>query len=189
MKKSYSRLSLLFGFLGIIIIFLGIKQSFIVMFLGIVLLIAAFVIGTIAIVKREHSSLIIWSLFIIFLFILPLAKPSNASFTDWLAVQHPFDCQEKACVSNTEGEKVISRTSEDYFFFNKKSIKLEDEKGRLFLLKGLAFLVGTQLLHISLYLNNNNETFKICHFVTKNRNHATARFQFFIYFNSFFIKS
>lgn len=142
MKKNYSRLSLLFTLLGIIIIFLGIKQSFIVMFLGIVLLIAAFVIGTIAIVKREHSSLIIWSLFIIFLFILPLAKPSNASFTDWLAVQHPFDCQEKACVSNTEGEKVISRTSEDYFFFNKKSIKLEDEKGRLFLIEEVGILGG-----------------------------------------------
>lgn len=165
MKKSYSRLSLLFSFLGIIIIFLGIKQSSIIMFLGIVLLIATFVIGAIAVVKRERSSLIIWSLFIIFLFILPFVKPSNASFTDWLAVQHQFDCQNKACVSNTE-----------------------DEKG-FFLLKGLAFLVGTQLLHIKLYLNNNNETIKTCHFATKNRNHTTVRFRFFIYFNSFFIKS
>lgn len=82
MKKSYSRLSLLFSFLGIIIIFIGIKQSFIIVFLGIVLLIAAFVIGAIAVVKRERSSLIFWSLFIIFLFILPFAKPSNDSFTD-----------------------------------------------------------------------------------------------------------
>lgn len=142
MKKNYSRLSLLFTFLSIIIIFIGIKQSFIVMFLGIVLLIAAFVIGAIAVVKRERSSLIIWSLFIIFLFILPFAKPSNASFTDWLAVQHQFDCQDKACVSNTEVEKVVDRKSEDYFFFNKKSIKLEDEKGRLFLIEGIGILGG-----------------------------------------------
>lgn len=142
MKKSYSRLSLLFSFLGIIIIFLGIKQSFIIMFLGIVLLIATFVIGAIAVVKRERSSLIIWSLFIIFLFILPFVKPSNASFTDWLAVQHQFDCQDNACVSNTEVEKVVNRKSEDYFFFNKKSIKLEDEKGRLFLIEGIGILGG-----------------------------------------------
>lgn len=166
MKKSYSRLSLLFSFLGIIIIFLGIKQSFIIMFLGIVLLIATFVIGAIAVVKRERSSLIIWSLFIIFLFILPFVKPSNASFTDWLAVQHQFDCQDKACVSNTE-----------------------DEKG-FFLLKGLAFLVGTQLLHIKLYLNNNNETIKTCHFATKKSEpYCSVVPTFFIYFNSFFIRS
>lgn len=158
MKKNYSRLSLLFTFLGIIIIFLGIKQSFIVIFLGIVLLIAAFVINTIAVVKRERSSLIFWSLFIVFLFILPLAKPSNDSFTDWLADQHQFDCQEKECVSNTESlkmrdgktekvvntevERVVNRKSEDYFFFNKKSIELEDEKGRLFLIEGIGILGG-----------------------------------------------
>lgn len=142
MKKNYSRLSLLFTFLGIIIIFLGIKQSFIVIFLGIVLLIAAFVINTIAVVKRERSSLIFWSLFIVFLFILPLAKPSNDSFTDWLADQHQFDCQEKECVSNTEVERVVNRKSEDYFFFNKKSIELEDEKGRLFLIEGIGILGG-----------------------------------------------
>lgn len=158
MKKSYSRLSLLFTFLGVIIIFIGIKQSLIVMFLGIVLLIAAFVIGTIAVVKRERSSIIVCSLFIIFLFILPLAKPSNDSFTDWLADQHQFDCQEKECVSNTESlkmrdgktekvvnkevEKVVNRESADYFFFNKKSIQLEDEKGRLFLIEGIGILGG-----------------------------------------------
>lgn len=158
MKKNYSRLSLLFTFLGVIIIFIGIKQSFIVMFLGIVLLIAAFIINTIAVVKRERSSLIFWSLFIVFLFILPLAKPSNDSFTNWLADQHQLDCQEKECVSNTESlktrdgktekvvntevERVVNRKSEDYFFFNKKSIKLEDEKGRLFLIEGIGILGG-----------------------------------------------
>lgn len=142
MKKNYSRLSLLFTFLSIIIIFIGIKQSFIVVFLGIILLIAAFIINTIAVVKRERSSLIFWSLFIVFLFILPFSKSSNASFTDWLAVQHQFDCQNKACVSNTEVEKVVNRKSEDYFFFNKKSIKLEDEKGRLFLIEGIGILGG-----------------------------------------------
>lgn len=129
-------------FLGIIIIFIGIKRSFIVVFLGIILLIAAFIINTIAVVKCERSSLIFWSLFIVFLFILPFSKPSNASFTDWLAVQHQFDCQDKACVSNTEVEKVVNRKSEDYFFFNKKSIKLEDEKGRLFLIEGIGILGG-----------------------------------------------
>lgn len=158
MKIKYSRLSLLFTFLGIVIIFIGIYQSLIAMFIGIILLIAALVISIIAVVKREWSSLIFLSIFIVFLFILPLAKPSNDSFTDWLADQHQFDCQEKECEFNSESlkmrdgktekvvyknvERVVNRKSEDYYFFNKKSIKLEDEKGRLILIEAIGILGG-----------------------------------------------
>ncbi|WP_102692351.1 hypothetical protein [Rummeliibacillus pycnus] len=160
MKKNYSILSLLFTFLGVMIIYLGIKtsQSLVVVFLGIVLLIAALIINTIAVFKRERISLIFLSLFILFLLILPLTKPSNDTFNDWLSDSHQLDCQEKECVSNSESlkmrdgktekvvnkevEKVVNRESEDYFFFNMKSIKLEDEKGRYFLIEGIGILGG-----------------------------------------------
>ncbi|MGG0657839.1 NADH-quinone oxidoreductase subunit J [Rummeliibacillus pycnus] len=162
MKKNYSILSLLFTFLGVAIIYLGIKspQSLIIVFLGIVLLITALIISTIAVFKRERISLIFLALFILFLLILPLTKPSNDSFNEWLSDKHQLDCQEKECVSNSESlkmpdgktekvvnkevERVVNRESEDYFFFNKKSIKLEDEdeKGSFFLIEGIGILGG-----------------------------------------------
>lgn len=156
MKNKYSKISLLL--LGAMILLIAINQSLIVMLFGIVLLIAALALSTLAVVKHERIMLIFWSIFIIVLFILPLAKPSNDSFYTWLADQHQFHCLEKEClyysesikmidgktekVVNKEIERIVTRKSEDYFFFNKKSIKLEDEKGRLFLIEAIGILGG-----------------------------------------------
>lgn len=83
-------------------------------------------------------------LFII-LIVLFITKPSEATFDKWLLKKYEYACTEDICVSQKSSKEniIITKEEKDYFFFNMRSIKLQEKDNHQTM---LMFIKGTGIL-------------------------------------------
>ena len=144
MKKKWSQPAIVLILIGIgsfvlqanlqlpmVALFLFGSGSFLCFLVGIVL-------SLIAIFKGE---LIIFIFFILALGLLAFTKPSEKAFTEWLNNKHDYECGPTECFRpSTETVTIVQKSSKDYIFFKKSTLKTMDEQGRLFLIEGRGIL-------------------------------------------------
>ncbi|MFS0824657.1 hypothetical protein [Bacillus sp. 1P02SD] len=90
----------------------------------------------------KKKRMIIFSLFVLFIILLTITKPSSASFTKWLSNEYSIECQAKECVLDSDNYKVINSDIENYFLFNKIGVKLEGKYESYLLVEGIGVLGG-----------------------------------------------
>ena len=142
MKKKWSQPAIVLILIGIgsIVLHANLQLPMVELFLfgSFLCFLVGIVLSLIAIFKGE---LIIFTFFILALGLLAFTKPSEKAFTEWLNNKHNYDCGPTECFHpSTETVAIVQKSSKDYIFFTKSTLKTMDEQGRLFLIEGRGIL-------------------------------------------------
>ena len=142
MKKKWSQPAIVLILIGIgsIVLHANLQLPMVELFLfgSFLCFLIGIVLSLIAIFKGE---LIIFIFFILALALLAFTKPSEKAFTEWLYNKHDYKCGSTECFHpSTEMVSIVQKSSKDYIFFTKSTLKTMDEQGRLFLIEGRGIL-------------------------------------------------
>jgi hypothetical protein len=117
----------LFTILAITVIYLVKKVTLllVIAFGALVIFMLGFIISSIFKYKRLKNSFI--GTLILLLLLLPITKPSEDTFYNWLSITHDTSCMNDICTFDSAALQIVEQEKDDYFLVNKIGIKLQDE--------------------------------------------------------------